>query len=211
MVKIISITIGIGITIVIILSVTIFKDKIKSAFYIDHMERDERTSRMNIEKIIEKLNIKSGSYIADVGAGSGLFARKFSPLVGSQGKIFAVDINSELLKHIDLVNKENNIQNIITIQASENNPNLPEAVDLLFICDTLHYINNQEQYVKTLAHDVKPGGRIAVVSFLKRWPPMSNKFGIEELTLWMNNAGMQKVSYYDDFIQDEYLAIFTKR
>ena len=60
-----------------VLASTIFKEKIKSMFYIDHMESDDRIKRMNIDQITAKLNIKKGDSIADIGAGSGLFSRKF--------------------------------------------------------------------------------------------------------------------------------------
>jgi ubiquinone/menaquinone biosynthesis C-methylase UbiE len=210
MIRWILLIITIIITVIAFLSFTIFKDKIKSSFYIGEMERDARINRMNIDKIILKLNINKGDSIADIGAGSGLFSRKLSDIVSSSGKIFSVDINKEILKHLEKVNLEKNIDNIKTIIATEDDPKLPEPVDLIFICDTLHYINDQEQYVKKLSKYLKSNGRIAIVSFYQSWPPMSNKFHEKELTIWMQKAGLRKIYYDDKFIQDEYLAIYRK-
>ncbi|HPJ40652.1 MAG TPA: class I SAM-dependent methyltransferase, partial [Spirochaetota bacterium] len=136
----IIITIISFVVIVVLLSLTVFKSRIKSAFYIDHMERPERTERMHIARIVETLNIQAGDIIADIGAGSGLFAREFAVQATSSGKIYAVDINSEILKHIDQTSKEKGITNIITIHSSENDPKIQGKVDLIFMCDTLHYI-----------------------------------------------------------------------
>jgi len=196
--------------IVVILSLTVFKEKIKSDFYIGHMERDERTDRMNIPKILSTLNIQKGDYIADIGAGSGLFSRKFSTIVSSTGKVFSIDINKELLRHINKINVEKKITNIITITAAEDDPKITEHVNLIFICDTLHYIHKQESYVKTLSKHLKTQGRIAVISFYQNWPPMSNKFKEKDLTGWMSKAGLKRIDYHNDFIQDEYLAIYQK-
>ena len=206
----IIITIISFVVIVILLSLTVFKSRIKSAFYIDHMERPERTERMHIARIVETLNIQAGDIIADIGAGSGLFAREFAVQATSSGKIYAVDINSEILKHIDQTSKEKGITNIITIHSSENDPKIQGKVDLIFMCDTLHYIDQQEAYVRSMSSHIKTNGRIAVVSFHKNWPPMANKFSQQELTAWMNKAGLTLLESHD-FIQDEYLNIYRKK
>ncbi len=194
-----------------VLSLTIFKEKIKSMFYIDHMESDDRIKRMNIDQITARLNIKKGDIIADIGAGSGLFSRKLSILVASEGKVYSVDINKELLKHIDKTNIKDNIQNIRTILASEDDPKIPEPVNLIFICDTLHYINNQEKYINKLSGYLNKNGKIAVISFIENWPPMSNKFTDKDLTVWMEKSGLKLVNYYNDFIKDQYLAIYGQK
>lgn len=196
-------------TAVILLSQSSCVDWIKAVFYIDHMERDERTSGMHINRIIEKLNLKPGLKVADIGAGSGLFSRKIAKGV-AHGIVYAVDINKELLQHIDKTSRRGSITNIKTVLAEENDPNIPEPVDLIFICDTLHYIDHQEQYVKKMSSYLKRGGRIAVVDFRKNWPPLSIKFTEDDLTGWMRSAGLQLISSYD-FIEDEFFTIFLKK
>ncbi len=195
--------------IIAVLSLTVCKEKIKAVFYIDHMERDERTRRMNIDRIVESLEIKPGDIIADIGAGSGLFSREFSQKVIPGGIVYAVDINKKLLDHIEKKNSEDGITNIKIQQASEDDPRIPQPVDLIFICDTLHYIENQEQYVKKMSGYLKKNGSIAVVSFKTNWPPMSIEFTGNDLERWMKNAGLELSDNYD-FIQDEYLMIFRK-
>lgn len=196
-------------TAVILLSLTSCVDWIKAVFYIDHMERDERTSGMHISRIIEKLDLKPGLKVADIGAGSGLFSRKIAKRV-AHGIVYAVDINKELLQHIDKTSRRGSITNIKTVLAEENDPNIPEPVDLIFICDTLHYIDHQEQYVKKMSSYLKRGGRIAVVDFRKNWPPLSIKFTEDDLTGWMRSAGLQLISSYD-FIEDEFFMVFKKK
>jgi predicted methyltransferase len=47
------------------------------------------------KEVVTALGLKEGMVVADVGAGTGLFTRMFSPLVGPQGKVYAVDISDE--------------------------------------------------------------------------------------------------------------------
>jgi len=186
-----------------------FRDWIKAAFYIDHMEREERISRMHIDRIIECLQIQPGIKIADIGAGSGLFSRKFAKHAGANGAVYAIDINGNMLNHIDKVNKREGIANIQTVIAREDDPKIPEPVDLIYICDTLHYIKDPDKYCIAMSRYLKSGGRIAVVDFKQNWPPLSIVFTGEELTAWMESAGVKSVESYD-FIEDEYLMIFKK-
>jgi arsenite methyltransferase len=194
-----------------ILSLTVFKEKIKSAFYIGHMESENRIKEMNIDRIMDRLNVGKGDRVADIGAGSGLFSRKFSSLVSSGGKVYAVDINKELLEHIDEVNEKEKIRNMQTVLAKEDDPNIPGPVDLIFICDTFHYIDNQERYIGKLVDYLDKNGRIAIISFVKTWPPISNRFTDKDLTAWMEKAGLQPAGYYDDIIRDQYMAIYRKK
>jgi arsenite methyltransferase len=196
--------------IITVLSLTVIKEKIKAVFYIEHMESDERIGHMYIDKIISGLKIRPGDSIADIGAGSGLFSRKFASLVTSSGKVYSVDINKDLLKHIDDVNKKLGINNIKTILAGENDPKLPEPVDLIFICDTLHYIDGQEKYVSAMAGYLKSKGRLAVISFKNNFPPMSNKFNENDLAGWMKKAGLELINSYD-FIQGQFLVMYQKK
>jgi arsenite methyltransferase len=194
----------------VILSFGGFKEWIKSAFYISHMEGENRVSEMQLDRVVATLGLDAGDLVADIGAGSGLFSRKIAEKVGPHGRVYAADINRDLLRHIDEVNREKGVNNIITVAAIEDDPKIPAPVDLIFICDTMHYIDNQEKYVKRMSSYLKQRGRIAVISFKRSWPPLANRFTEDDLTAWMKNAGMDPAGSYD-FIQDQYLMIFEKR
>ncbi len=209
--KRILIFIGIIIAVSTVLSLTIWKDNVISFFWIKHMEEDERISRMRVDQVIEKLNLESGQMIADIGAGSGLFSRLIAKKVVPDGKVFAIDIYRGNLEYIAKTAANEKIKNIKTVLAREKDPKIPELVDLVFICDVLHLIDgDQERYVKTMSSYLKNGGRIAVVSFKKNWPPMAKRFTGEDLKRWMIKSGLEKIHNYD-FIEDQYLMIFKKK
>ncbi len=193
-----------------VLCFTVFKNFIKARFYIQHMETDDRVGDMNIDRIIAALEINPGDSVADIGAGSGLFSRKFASAVAQSGKVYAVDINSELLEHIDNTSIKSGIHNIQTVLAGEKDPKLPEKVNLIFICDVLHYIDDQEKYINTASGYLNAHGRIAIISFKENWPPMANKFNEDDVAIWMKKSGLDLMST-EHFIKDHYLVIYKKK
>lgn len=201
------------ITTIILLIITILLGTncnwIKSKFYTLHMETDERIARLKIDEIIKKLEIRKGDSIADIGAGSGLFTFHFSDKTGPDGTVYAVDINPDLLMHIEEAESNRVVKNIVAVLAAEDDPMIPKQVDLIFLCDTLHYIDNQQRYVRRISSYVKLGGKVAVIDFMKNWPPSSIKFSPDDLKKWMSFAGFSLRGSHD-FIQDEFFMIFQK-
>lgn len=181
---------------------------IKALFYIDHMETENRVERMQVDRVVETLQLAPGSVVADIGAGSGLFTRSLARELAS-GVVYAVDINPNLLTHIEKDAKQAGLANVKTVLAGERDPRLPEPVDLIFICDVLHLLDDPEQYLRELQAHLRPGGRVAIISFVRNWPPMSNQFSADELERWMQQAGFAPVERHD-FIPDQYLAIFER-
>jgi ubiquinone/menaquinone biosynthesis C-methylase UbiE len=178
-------------------------------FYVEHMEEDERVAGLHVGEILDSLALQPGMRVADVGAGSGLFSFEIAKHVLPDGIVFAVDINGKLLEHIEAKAHENNAGNVRTVLAVEDDPRIPQTVDLIFICDTLHYIDGQPGYIKTLSRYVKPNGRIAVVDFKENWPPQSVRFSEEQIVRWMRDAGLESAGDYR-FIKDEFFKIFKK-
>jgi ubiquinone/menaquinone biosynthesis C-methylase UbiE len=181
---------------------------VKARFYIDHMERPERLERIQAERVVKVLQLAPGSAVADIGAGSGLFTRAMAREV-APGIVHAVDINPNLLTHIEKSAQEAGLTNIETILASEDDPRLPDMLDVVFICDTLHYIEEPERYLRELHAHVRPGGRVAIIDFFRNWPPMSNRFSADQLESWMKSAGFSLLERHD-FIEDQYFMIFER-
>jgi ubiquinone/menaquinone biosynthesis C-methylase UbiE len=181
---------------------------IKARFYIDHMETPDRLERMQVDRVVETLKLVPGSAVADIGAGSGLFTRTLAKAV-APGVVYAVDINPNLLAHIEKSAKEAGLANVKTVLATEDDSRLPGTLDVVFICDTLHLMDNPELYLKELDSHVRPEGRVAIISFVRNWPPLTNQFSAEQLERWMKQAGFALAERHD-FITDQYLMIFER-
>ena len=186
------------------------RDWLIAKAYLLVLESDDRVRGLRIERVIETLQVEPGDRVADIGAGTGLFSRPLARAVGEAGVIYAVDVNRELLEHIDRTAREEGIENIRTILAAEDDPRLPEAVDLVFICDTLHHIDGPGEYLGTLRGYLRPAGRVAVIDFREGASPhvsSSLRYSLEQLEEWMELAGYEPAGAHD-FIDDNFFLIY---
>ncbi len=177
--------------------------------YIKLLESERRQTDLQVAKVIETLKIKPGQRVADIGSGSGLFTRPLAKQAGSKGVVYAVDIDPELIKYVEKTAAEQKLTNIKTIMGAEDDPNLPEKVDLIVIIDTLHHIANQPTYLKGLKKHLKPKGRIALIDFTKTWPAGHEKmiYKVEDLDGWMKAAGFKQVEKYD-FLDNDFFVVY---
>ncbi|MGH9846400.1 MAG: class I SAM-dependent methyltransferase [Blastocatellia bacterium] len=177
--------------------------------YIKLLEGESRINGLQVLNVIKTLKVRSGQRVCDLGAGSGLFTRPLAQRVGDKGIVYAVDIDAELLKHVEKTAQEQKLANIKTILASETDPKLPEPVDLIVIIDTLHHISNQEAYLKGLGKYLKPDGRIAILDFSKNWPAGHEKmiYTVDDLDGWMTAAGFKRVEKHD-FLENNFFVVY---
>ncbi len=176
--------------------------------YARFLEGAERVARMQVSRVVLALELEPGQRVADIGSGSGLFTRPIATRV-APGIVYAVDIDAALLKIVEQGAKEAGIGNIRTVLATADSPKLPEPVDLLFICDTLHHIGNQGAYLKALRAFVAPGGRVAIIDFRDKWPeghePM--RYSIAQFETWMKEAGFSRIASHD-WLENSYFVIY---
>ncbi len=176
--------------------------------YIKLLEGERRVENLQVPKVIETLKIKSNHKIADIGSGSGLFSRPLAKHV-NKGQVYAVDIDQKLLDHVAKTSADEKLTNVKTIFATEDDPKLPEPVDLIVIIDTMHHIANQPTYVKTLKKYLRKNGRIVIIDFNKTWPAGHEKmvYKLEDLDGWMKAAGYKKVESYD-FLDNNFFVVY---
>jgi len=177
--------------------------------YVRILESAERVRKLQVDRVIDLLGPRPGDKVVDLGAGSGLFTRPLAKQVGPEGVIYAVDINDELLAHIQETAKEQNLKNIKTVLASQYDPNLPEKVDLILICDTLHQIENPGAYLGNLADYLSDGGRVAIIDYEDEWPQRfsKRKYSTFDLDAWMTTAGYSLDTKFD-FLVDNFFVIY---
>ena len=123
-----------------------------------------RDSWQQPEKVIAALNLHTGDIVADLGSGGGYFTFRLARAVTPSGKVYAVDIDKDM---IDLVNKrlaEEPGKNVETILATATDPLLPEkGVDLIFSVNSYHHIADRVGDFANARKYLRPGGRIAII------------------------------------------------
>lgn len=180
-------------------------------FFMVEMEADQRVEQLQVDRVVETLHLQKGDCVADIGAGTGLFSRPIAKKIGPKGMLYAVDINEYLLADIDRRARLEGLDNLQTILADDDNPRLPQKVDLVFICDTYHHIENKMAYLKVLRENLNAKGRIAIIDYKKNWPPFHEtmKYTPKELETWMHQSGYRRIARYD-YLNDYFFVIYQK-
>jgi ubiquinone/menaquinone biosynthesis C-methylase UbiE len=173
------------------------------------LESKFRIKKLQVEKVVNILNIKPGHTIADIGAGTGLFSKLFARATQPGGIVYAVDTNPVLLKKIEKKKKKKKIDNLKSVLASVEDFNLPEPVDIMFMCDVLHHVENKSNFLNNVHKYLKHDGIVAIIDFNEKWPPFhkSMKFSMNEYEGWIKIAGLKLVEKYD-FLVDSIGSFF---
>lgn len=183
------------------------------------LDSPRRAASQKVDEVLSKLSLKPGMIVADIGAGTGLFSRPLAKAVAPAGKVYAVDIQQELLDFINKRDKEENIGNIQTVLGEFDDPKLPARnVDLAFINDVLHHIEHRAVYLKALGTYMKPTGRIAIIEMNKDDPHTGHKnqpellVAREDILQWMSDAGFKLVEEHPDlFPGTKWFLIFGRK
>jgi ubiquinone/menaquinone biosynthesis C-methylase UbiE len=185
--------------------------------FIGRFERDGRDPYDHRFQVIEAMGLKPGMSIADIGAGTGLFTLMFSPIVGRQGKVFAVDIAENFVKHIERQAQANGLTNITGVVCQSDSANLPPAsIDLAYICDAYHHFEYPQKTMRSIHQALKPGGEVILIDFQKI-PGVSSDFvmghvraGQEVFTKEIIEAGFEQVDERKGILKESYFVRFRK-
>jgi arsenite methyltransferase len=135
--------------------------------YLDRLDQPQRDQDQKPGQVVDALALKPGIHVADLGAGSGYFTRRFVEAIGDTGKVYVIDIEPEALKYVEdsLIHMHRSFEAEF-ILARPDNPKIPlESVDLIFVCDTYHHLEDRSTYFRNVKSSLKPGGRVAIIDF----------------------------------------------
>ncbi len=164
------------------------------------------------EAILDALNLKPDSSVADIGAGTGYFSVRIAKRV-SQGKVFAADVEPDMVRYLGERAQREHLSNIVPVQASAEAANLPEPVDFILVADTYHHIGNRTQYFARLKASLHPGGLLAIVDFKAdspNGPPPQHRIPPEKVTGELDAAGYSLVKSYQ-ILPRQYFLVFRKQ
>lgn len=169
--------------------------------YIERMERPTRVVKVN--EVIEKLRLKPGDIVADIGSGSGTFSIPMAKAIAPNGILYAVDIDQKMLDYVSDKAKKEGVTNIRTVLGEYNDPKLPvKDLDVAFYHRTLHMIENRQAHLNATAKYLKPDGRI--VNIDKNREDSTN-------WMWLNQSDVDTWMAAISFYPAEHFGIFDDR
>ena len=140
------------------------------------LERPERETEERTDLLLEAMQIKPNEVLADIGAGSGYFSWRMAKASGSGGKVFAVDIQQEMLDLLQRNMARREVKNVVSVLGTTNDPKLvPGSVDTILMVDVYHEFDQPFEMLSAMIKGLKKGGRIVLVEFRAEDPSVNIK------------------------------------
>jgi SAM-dependent methyltransferase len=159
------------------------------AAYIAALESAARIEDLQVERVLDVLAPARDAAVADIGCGPGVFALAFARRC-TEGIVFACDVEPAQLDALRGHLNATGVANVVPVLSSPANPHLPPGrIDLAFVADTYHHIDDRVAYMRRLAACLRPGGRLAILEYkpgeLPVGPPADHKLapGVREREL----------------------------
>jgi arsenite methyltransferase len=183
--------------------------------YIAMLEDPKRDAYQKPHEVIQALQLREGESIADIGAGSGYFTFRLAHHIGKTGRVYAVDVNPEMIVHLNRRMRDLEITNVTTVLCAPDDPLLPDhSIDRFFICDTWHHIEGHPAYLALLKKMLKSGGQIVMIDFKKEQtpvgPPPEMRISRDDLVREMEANGF-RVATEQKFLPYQYFIAFTPK
>jgi arsenite methyltransferase len=175
-------------------------------------ESPQRARWQKPDEVIKALALKPGENVADIGAGTGYFTRRFARAVAPGGIAMGLDVEPGMVAYMKRDAEKLGLGNYRARVVKPDDPQLaPDSVDLIFFCDTLHHISGRVSYLKRLHPALRQGGRIALIDFKPSspiGPPKAMRIPPGEAIKEFREAGYRPVREFN-FLPYQYFIEFA--
>jgi ubiquinone/menaquinone biosynthesis C-methylase UbiE len=142
----------------------------------DWLTRESRQREEDCSRLLKELHVQAGQVICDMGCGNGFYTLKLARLTGKNGRVYAVDIQQEMLNLLQQRAKTAKLDNITPLLGTDTDPRLREnSLDLILLVDVYHEFSQPSAMMKAIRKSLKPAGRIALVEFRAEDPEVPIK------------------------------------
>jgi ubiquinone/menaquinone biosynthesis C-methylase UbiE len=130
------------------------------------LEREGREEEQRPAEIFRAMALKDGDVVADLGCGTGWFARRMARSVAPRGTVYAVDIQPEMLDLLRGFVAAEGVKGIVPVLGGETDPKLPPAgLDWILMVDVYHEFQKPQAMLEAIRRSLKPTGKVALVEY----------------------------------------------
>lgn len=160
------------------------------------LDRNERESEEHPDQALDALNLKPGMVVGDVGAGTGYMSLKMAKRVGPSGKVYAEDIQPEMLRMLRQNAANAHAANVETVLGNETDPKLPAGqLDLILLVDVYHEFSQPQKMLRGMREALKPDGRLVLLEYRKEDPSIpirpEHKMSVQEVKTELEAEGLK--------------------
>jgi ubiquinone/menaquinone biosynthesis C-methylase UbiE len=178
------------------------------------LDRPEREAEEQPEQALDALKIRTGMTVADVGAGTGYMALRMARRVGPTGKVYANDLQPEMLQKLRARSQREKLSNVETVQGTEADPKLPpNTMDLVLLVDVYHEFSQPQAMLDKIRESLKPDGRLVLLEYRKEDPAVpiriEHKMSVAEVKTEVEAQGY-KLDQVIEKLPRQHIIIFRK-
>ena len=176
--------------------------------------REERIEEENPDKAIDELKLKPGMSVADIGASVGYMSAKMAKKVGPTGKVYANDLQPEMLVKLRENMAKAKLTNVVPVQGEVDNAHLPAlTMDLVLLVDVYHEFSQPQLMLRQIRETLKDDGRLVLLEYRKEDPKApireEHKMSVAEVKLELEAEGF-KLSQVVESLPRQHILILTK-
>jgi SAM-dependent methyltransferase len=180
----------------------------------DWLTRPEREAEEQPDRALDLIGIAKDSIIADVGAGNGYITWRLAQRVGPKGKVYAVDVQREMLDMLQKNMRDRKIVNVEPILGAFDDPKLPErAIDLIILVDVYHEFSEPQQMLRKMRDSLKPDGRLVLLEYRGEDPAVpirpEHKMTVQQVKAELEPEGLRLDKLMDE-LPRQHILIFRK-
>lgn len=132
----------------------------------DWLERPERMQEERPDLLLKAMNLHSGDKVADIGAGSGYLSWRMAEMIGTNGRVYANDIQPEMLELLAHNMAAHHTTNFQAVLGTLTDARLPaNTLDLAVMVDVYHEFDHPYEMMESIVKALKPGGRVVWVEY----------------------------------------------
>jgi len=147
--------------------------------------------------VASHFHLKEGDLVADFGAGSGFFLKALSTAVGQTGKVYACEIQKQLVEKIGDQSRQQGLSNVHPLWCDLEEVNGIKIgtgeLDVAIIVNTLFMIEDKTAGIKEMGRTLRSGGKFFVIdwneSFGGMGPQPAQVVSVEEVTNLLESNG----------------------
>jgi ubiquinone/menaquinone biosynthesis C-methylase UbiE len=179
------------------------------------LEGPDRDAWQRPDQVMDALGIGEGSVVADIGAGGGWFTIRLAKRAGPNGKVYAEDIQPQMIEAIERRVTRENLRNVKTVPGTPLDPKLERGVlDAALIVEAYNEMEQPVVLLRNVALALKPNGRLGIVEHKKDGfgpgPPLEERVDPERIIRDAEQAGLRLISH-ETFLRYQYMLVFGKR
>lgn len=180
----------------------------------DWLDRSERVQEEEPEAALDAITLAPGSVVADVGAGSGYMTVKMAKRVGPTGKVYANDIQPQMLTILRQRLDKEKVANVDLVLGTMDDPKLPaNTLDLILMVDVYHEFAQPQPMLRKLRDSLKTGGRLVLLEYRKEDPSIpirpDHKMSVAEAKMEVEAEGFT-LAKVDERLPRQHILVFTK-